>query len=233
LIRHSKSYLAKFSQVQQLSPVINAQVPSWLKNLPNRLTYLRILCIPVVVYLLICQGVDSSSILTFSTLFDTPIKKPSNLEIWAGIIFSLAALTDFLDGWIARKFQIETVLGKLLDPLADKLLVVSTMIILVEKHRLFGWIAVLIIVRDLAVNAIRLSALDEGILINSSIFGKLKTVFQDLGIIGLIVYGPFLFVPFHILGHLFIFAALFCSLASFAQYLSFYAKELKKQGKSH
>jgi CDP-diacylglycerol--glycerol-3-phosphate 3-phosphatidyltransferase len=223
--KESKNYLAPFSEDRATtsSPL---HVPMWLKKLPNRLTFLRILCIPFVVYLLIfCQDTPSFSFHINYLYKDFII--PSYLEIVAAIVFSLAAFTDFLDGWIARKFKIETVLGKLLDPLADKLLVVSTMIILVEKHRLFGWIAVLIIVRDLAANAIRLSALDEGIFIESSIFGKMKTLFQDLGIIGLIVYGPLLYIPFHLLGHIFIILSLICSIVSFIEYLRFYAKALK------
>ncbi|BBH51903.1 CDP-diacylglycerol--glycerol-3-phosphate 3-phosphatidyltransferase [Fluviispira sanaruensis] len=199
-------------------------LPNWLKKLPNRLTYLRILCIPIVVYLMSMGEVAPSA----SHFFIIQPITPSASDIAAAIVFSIAAITDFFDGWIARKFRVETVLGKLLDPLADKLLVVSAMIILVEKHRMDGVIAVIIIVRDLGINAIRLSAIDEGIQIPSNFIGKTKTTFQDIGIVGLTVCGPLLFIPFHYIGQAFILLALAASVLSAGQYLFNYAMQLKK-----
>ena len=97
-------------------------------RLPNQLTWLRIACIPVVVILLlegapVLPGADAK--------FEI-----QNVDILAAIVFGLAALTDFFDGWLARRFGAQSLLGKLLDPLADKLLVVASMIILVEKHKI-------------------------------------------------------------------------------------------------
>jgi CDP-diacylglycerol--glycerol-3-phosphate 3-phosphatidyltransferase len=202
----------------------NKNLPNWLKKLPNRLTFLRIMCIPVVVYLMSLGEVASESG-HFGII--NPIKNPSMTDIAAAIVFAVAAITDFFDGWIARKFNVETVLGKLLDPLADKLLVVSAMVILVEKHRMDGLIAVIIIVRDLGINAIRLAAIEDGIQIPSSFIGKTKTTFQDLGIIGLTICGTLWFVPFHYIGQFFIMLALAASLISGIQYLYDYAKQLK------
>ncbi|KAB8039220.1 CDP-diacylglycerol--glycerol-3-phosphate 3-phosphatidyltransferase [Silvanigrella paludirubra] len=202
----------------------NKNLPNWLKKLPNRLTFLRIMCIPVVVYLMSLGEVASESG-HFGII--NPIKNPSMTDIAAAIVFAVAAITDFFDGWIARKFNVETVLGKLLDPLADKLLVVSAMVILVEKHRMDGLIAVIIIVRDLGINAIRLAAIEDGIQIPSSFIGKTKTTFQDLGIIGLTICGTLWFIPFHYIGQFFIMLALAASLISGIQYLYDYAKQLK------
>jgi len=202
----------------------NKNLPNWLKKLPNRLTFLRIMCIPVVVYLMSLGEVASESG-HFGII--NPIENPSMTDIAAAIVFAVAAITDFFDGWIARKFNVETVLGKLLDPLADKLLVVSAMVILVEKHRMDGLIAVIIIVRDLGINAIRLAAIEDGIQIPSSFIGKTKTTFQDLGIIGLTICGTLWFVPFHYIGQFFIMLALAASLISGIQYLYDYAKQLK------
>lgn len=199
--------------------------PLWLSKLPNRLTWLRILCIPFVVCLLLYSRPAQDPPYFFAIIPQTP----STVDIIAAIIFALAALTDFLDGWIARKFKLETVLGKLLDPLADKLLIVSSLIILVEKHRLLGWVAVLIIVRDLGINAIRLSAIDENIHIPSNVVGKFKTTLLDIGIIGLIIHGPLLSIPFHLIGIISIFLALLASIVSAFQYLWFYAYELNKR----
>ena len=198
-------------------------ISPWLRKLPNRLTFLRILCIPVVVYLMTYGDIAEET----WRFWDVKPISPSQTDILAAIVFAVAAMTDFFDGLIARKFQIETMLGKLLDPLADKLLVVSAMIILVEKHRMEGWIAVIIIVRDLGINAIRLAALDEGIHIQSNFIGKTKTTFLDIGIVGLIIYGNIGKIPFHYIGHVFIVLALAVSLISAAQYLRDYALQLK------
>jgi len=197
----------------------------WLKKLPNRLTILRMLCIPIVIYLLTFSESSQEAWLFWKT---QPLT-PTTLDIIAASLFGFAALTDVFDGYIARKFNIETVLGKLLDPLADKLLVVSTMVLLVENHRLNGVLAVVLIVRDLGINAIRLAAHEDGIHIDSSWLGKIKTVFLDIGIAGLIVNGWLLKIPFHILGPLFIYLALIASIISAIQYLFEYSACLKKQ----
>ncbi len=199
------------------------KISPWLEKLPNRLTFLRILCIPIVVYLMTYGDI---AIETWQFWDVKPIS-PSSTDIFAAIVFFLAAATDFFDGLIARRFHIETMLGKLLDPLADKLLVVSAMIILVEKHRMEGWIAVILIVRDLGINAIRLAAHEDGINIPSNFIGKTKTAFLDVGIIGLIVYGNIWKIPFHYLGHVSIACALAVSLISAGQYLFSYAAQLK------
>ena len=196
-------------------------VAPWLRRLPNQLTYLRIFCIPAVVLLML----DGAPI-----VHGTPHVITST-DVLAAIVFALAALTDFFDGFIARRFGVETVLGKLLDPLADKLLVVSALIILVEKHRLEGWIAVLLIVRDLGINAIRLSAMEENIMISSSWIGKTKTAFLDVGITALAIYGTVgslaVGFSFGLLGKVCMWAALVASLVSAAEYLFGYARKLR------
>ena len=194
-------------------------VAPWIKRLPNQLTWLRICAIPIVVFLM-HQGPVYDPNVPFQVV---------ESDIWAAAVFGLAAITDFLDGWLARKFDVETVLGKLLDPLADKLLVVSALVILVDKHRLEGWIAVLLIVRDLGINAIRLAALEDNIHINSSWLGKTKTAFLGFGIAGLAVNGPLLeVIPMLDIGRFCIYAALFASVWSAIEYLYGYEKEIKK-----
>jgi CDP-diacylglycerol--glycerol-3-phosphate 3-phosphatidyltransferase len=153
-----------------------------------------------------------------------------NVDILAAIVFGLAALTDFFDGWLARRFGAQSLLGKLLDPLADKLLVVASMIILVEKQRLAGWIAVVLIVRDLGINAIRLAAMDEKIMIESSQLGKVKTFFLDLGIAGLMVHGTLWYIPWLLIGQISIGVAVASSLISAGLYLFAYAAALRTRG---
>lgn len=196
----------------------------WLQKLPNRLTFLRILCIPVVIYFLTFSAPGEEKLLFWQTV---PLV-PSTCDIIAAILFGVAACTDILDGYFARKFNIETTLGKLLDPLADKLLVVSVMVLLVESHRLNGVIAVILIVRDLGINAIRLAAHEDGMHLGSNWIGKIKTVFLDIGIAGLIVNGWFFHLPFHLLGPFFIYLALVASIVSAVQYLYQYGKHLRR-----
>jgi CDP-diacylglycerol--glycerol-3-phosphate 3-phosphatidyltransferase len=197
---------------------MNPTVSLWIRRLPNQLTVLRILCIPAVV-ILTNQGAEVSAIgdtIAFSWT-----------DFAAALIFSIAAFTDFLDGWIARKFSVETLFGKLLDPLADKLLVVSSLVILVEKHRLAGWMAVILIVRDLGINALRLAAHEDNILISSSWLGKTKTFFLDVGIVGLTFSYQWGFFSFAFWGLVSMWCALVVSLWSAGEYIWDYAAKLK------
>lgn len=136
-------------------------------NLPNRLTLLRILMVPVLLTII-------------------SLRLPLGDYIAAGV-FVLAACTDGLDGYIARKNKQVTQLGKLLDPLADKLLISAALIVLVELGRLSGWVAVIIIGREFAVTGIRSLASLEGVVIAASKLGKWKTVTQIVAIVALLL----------------------------------------------
>ncbi|MDD3403428.1 MAG: CDP-diacylglycerol--glycerol-3-phosphate 3-phosphatidyltransferase [Hespellia sp.] len=138
-------------------------------NLPNKLTVLRVLMIPFFVLFML-----------------TDIGGPANKWI-AAAIFIVASLTDMLDGKIARKYNLVTNFGKFMDPLADKLLVSSAMICLIQMGRLSAWIVIIIISREFIISGFRLVASDSGIVIAASYWGKFKTVFQMLMIIVLIV----------------------------------------------
>ena len=139
-------------------------------NLPNSLTLLRILAVPVVVVAL---------------LGETP-----NGDTLAAIVFALAALTDGLDGYIARSRGNVTTFGKLMDPLADKLLIVAALVSLVSLDRLAAWVAMVIIARELAVTGLRLIAVERGVVIAASPLGKLKTALQVAAIFALIAFDP-------------------------------------------
>jgi CDP-diacylglycerol--glycerol-3-phosphate 3-phosphatidyltransferase len=136
-------------------------------NLPNALTALRILAIPVLVVALVDE---------------TP-----NGDTFAAIVFALAALTDGLDGYIARRRQQVTTFGKLMDPLADKLLVVAALISLVSLDRIAAWVAMVIIARELAVTGLRAVAAERGVVISASPLGKAKTLLQVAAIFALIL----------------------------------------------
>jgi CDP-diacylglycerol---glycerol-3-phosphate 3-phosphatidyltransferase len=139
-------------------------------NLPNTLTVLRILLVPVVVVAL---------------LDETP-----NGDAIAAGVFALAAFTDSLDGYIARQRNAVTTFGKLMDPIADKLLIAAALIALVSLDRLAGWIAMVIIAREFAVTGLRLVAAERGVVIQASWLGKAKTVLQVAAIICLIAVNP-------------------------------------------
>ena len=130
-------------------------------NLPNTLTLLRIFLVPVVVVAL---------------LDETP-----NGDLIAAGVFALAALTDGLDGYIARSRGDITTFGKLMDPLADKLLVTAALVSLVSLGRLEAWIAMVIIAREFAVTGLRGVAAEQGVVIQASQLGKAKTVLQVVG----------------------------------------------------
>lgn len=137
-------------------------------NLPNKLTIFRVILIPFFVVFLLVPITD----------YDNYI---------AVAIFIIASLTDLLDGKIARKYNLVTDFGKFMDPLADKLLVCSAMICLVEKGQLASWIVVIIISREFIISGFRLVAADNGVVIAASYWGKFKTTFQMLMIIALIL----------------------------------------------
>jgi CDP-diacylglycerol---glycerol-3-phosphate 3-phosphatidyltransferase len=144
-------------------------------NLPNVLTVLRIMLVPVLVVAL---------------LGNTP-----SGDVLAAVVFALASLTDFVDGYLARARGSITTFGKLMDPLADKLLIVGALLALVSLHRLEGWVAMVIIARELAVTVLRMSATQQGVVIQASMFGKVKTCVQIAAILAVIaVHGSPLWV---------------------------------------
>jgi CDP-diacylglycerol--glycerol-3-phosphate 3-phosphatidyltransferase len=135
-------------------------------NLPNFLTVLRIMLVPALVVAL---------------LGNTPAG-----DVLAATVFALASLTDFVDGYLARAREQITTFGKLMDPLADKLLIIAALISLVSLHRLAAWIAMVIITRELAVTVLRLGATQAGVVMAASPFGKAKTCLQIAAILAVI-----------------------------------------------
>ena len=137
-------------------------------NLPNKLTVFRILCIPVFVIFLLADGITYNNYIAVA-------------------IFILASLTDFLDGKIARKYNLVTNFGKFMDPLADKLLVSSALICMIEMGMLPAWIVIIIISREFIITGFRLIAAEGGLVIAASWWGKIKTVTQMIMIILLLL----------------------------------------------
>jgi len=150
-------------------------------NLPNVLTVLRIMLVPVVVVALL--GNTSAG------------------DVLAAVVFALASLTDFVDGRLARARGSITTFGKLMDPLADKLLIIAALLSLVSLNRLEAWVAMVIITRELAVTVLRLGATQAGVVIAASMFGKVKTCMQIAAILAVIaVHGEPLWVSLLLYG---------------------------------
>jgi CDP-diacylglycerol---glycerol-3-phosphate 3-phosphatidyltransferase len=139
-------------------------------NVPNALTMLRILAVPVIVVAL---------------LGETP-----HGDVIAAAVFALAALTDTLDGYIARRRRSVTTFGKLMDPLADKLLIVAALVALVSLGRVAAWVAMVIIAREVAVTGLRGVAAEKGVVMAASWLGKLKTILQVVAVFALIIWVP-------------------------------------------
>ncbi|MFK5926028.1 MAG: CDP-diacylglycerol--glycerol-3-phosphate 3-phosphatidyltransferase [Desulfuromusa sp.] len=139
-----------------------------LMNLPNILTLSRIAAVPLIVILLLFESKQNC--------------------LWAAIIFTAASMTDWLDGYLARKWGIVTILGKFLDPLADKLIVMAALIMLIPLDRVPAWTVFVILARELIVSGIRSIASAEGIIIAASDLGKYKTIFQMVAIVGLLLH---------------------------------------------
>lgn len=167
-------------------------------NLPNKLTILRVIMIPFfVVCLLLNRGIPT--------------------QIGALVIFAAASFTDYLDGHIARKHNLVTNFGKFMDPLADKLLVCSAMICLIELDKLPAWVVIIIIAREFIISGFRLVASDNGVVIAASYWGKSKTVSQMFMIMFLII-SPKGQVFFWI-GQILIYLALLLTVISLVDYI--------------
>lgn len=178
-------------------------------NLPNKLTVLRIIMVPFFVLFML-----------------TDIGGSANKWI-ALAIFVVASLTDMLDGKIARKYNLVTNFGKFMDPLADKLLVCSAMICLIESGQLAAWIVIIIIAREFIISGFRLVASDNGIVIAASYWGKFKTVFQMAMVIVLIMD---LGGVFDLIGQILIWVALALTIISLIDYVAKNSQVLTKGG---
>ncbi|HSQ01355.1 MAG TPA: CDP-diacylglycerol--glycerol-3-phosphate 3-phosphatidyltransferase [Candidatus Dormibacteraeota bacterium] len=184
-----------------MSPSSEAEGLIPLRHLPNLISILRILLVPVLVLLLL---------------------RPSRTgAVLAALTFFLACWSDFLDGYLARRYGITSRLGKLLDPLADKLIVMAALVMLAAMSRtprVPGWVVVLIVGRELAVTGLRAMATSEGIVLAAEELGKYKTIFQMLALHGLLLHYTFFGIDFFAGGMYFLWPSLVLSLWSGVDY---------------
>jgi CDP-diacylglycerol--glycerol-3-phosphate 3-phosphatidyltransferase len=165
--------------------ILNPKAKIKVLNLPNTLSLVRVFLAPLVLLFLSLRGSAAVPYLT-----DLVGGNLSWGDLLAGSVFIVAAITDSLDGYIARKHKLVTTLGKFIDPLADKVLVIAAMVALVELQRIPAWIVVVIITREFVVTGLRLVASAEGVVIAASRGGKIKTVFQIVAVSLLILRLP-------------------------------------------
>lgn len=178
-------------------------------NLPNQLTISRIALVPVIVVLLMFPGKWTCFV--------------------AGLLFAVAGFTDLVDGYLARKGNQITSLGKFLDPLADKVLVSSILVMLVQLGWVPGWVAILIICRDVMVTGLRAIASDEGVVIPADQYGKVKTVLQLVALEPLILHYSWFGIPLHTIGLILLYISLVMTVFSGCNYfLRFYKDWLSK-----
>ncbi len=181
--------------------------PIW--NLPNILTLLRIAAIPVL-----------------AVVLTSPSRSAG---FWAAAIFALASITDWLDGYLARRMGVVTVFGKFLDPIADKLIVMAALIMILPFGRVPAWMVLVILGREIIITGLRGVASTEGIVIAASDLGKFKTIFQIVAILGLLLHydyhwffsidHPYLYVNMHHVGMFYLWIATVITIWSGVDYL--------------
>jgi CDP-diacylglycerol---glycerol-3-phosphate 3-phosphatidyltransferase len=178
-------------------------------NLPNILTLMRIAAIPVLAYML-----------------TSPSKSAGFM---AALLFAAASVTDWLDGYLARRMGIVTVFGKFLDPIADKLIVMAALIMILPFGRVPAWMVLVILGREIIITGLRGIASTEGIVIPASDLGKFKTIFQIVAILGLLLHydyrwffsvdHPYLYVNMHNVGMFYLWIATIITIWSGVDYL--------------
>ena len=174
-------------------------------NLPNQLTLSRIIMVPVILVLL-SFGKEWSCLL-------------------AGALFAVASFTDLMDGYLARRGNQVTNLGKLLDPLADKVLITSVLIMLVHLGWVNVWIALVIICRDIMVTGLRAVAADSGVVIAADTYGKIKTALQVMALFPLILHYSWLGLPLETIGQFLLYIALGLTVFSGINYFVVFFRE--------
>lgn len=163
-------------------------------NLPNKLTIARVICVPIFVVLYYLD-----------------------LNLWACIVFVIASITDMLDGRIARSRNLVTNFGKIMDPLADKVLVYAAFCLFIEKGVMPGWMLIIILAREFAVSGMRTVAASQGTVVAAGMTGKIKTVLQMFAVIFLLL-APYA-KALDIIGKVLLWASLIMTIVSGAEYI--------------
>jgi len=186
-------------------------------NLPNLLTMLRIALIPLVLWLLV-EGTPQSN-------------------FWAAMVYAVSAITDFIDGWLARRMGLTSLLGKFLDPLADKLLVMASLVAMTAMARVPAWAVILILARELSITSLRVIAMSEGVALAAGRAGKEKAALQMVAILMLILHRRFdldfgfveVNCDFHWVGLCLLYLSLLFAITSAGEYVKLFVDALEQK----
>ncbi len=178
-------------------------------TLATKITLLRIFLVPLVVVLLYFES-------------------PTNCLL-AALAFAAAGVTDWMDGWVARRQHMVTNLGKFLDPLADKLLICAVLIMLVNLDWAPAWVVIVIVSRELVITGLRTIAIDEGIVMAADRYGKLKTVLQIAAILPLTIHYPILGINMHVVGTVVLYLSMIMAIYSCCNYFVYFYREFTKK----
>jgi CDP-diacylglycerol--glycerol-3-phosphate 3-phosphatidyltransferase len=197
---------------------MSRSTPGQILNLPNLITMGRIAAIPLLCFLLLSPDRENG--------------------FWAAALFAVASVTDWLDGYLARRMGIVTVFGKFLDPIADKLIVMAALIMILPFERVPAWMVLVILGREMIITGLRGIASTEGIVIPASNLGKFKTIFQLVAIIGLLLHydyhwffsidHPLLVVNMHHVGMFYLWIATVITIWSGVDYLYKFIRVIAK-----
>ena len=185
-------------------------------HLPNLITIGRLTSVPILLVLMLF--LDDSS---------PDVKFNMTLSVACAILFAIAMSTDVLDGYLARKYEKTSVFGKLVDPLADKMLFIAAMIMMIQIGRIPAWLVTIFFIREVAVTALRGIAANEGVIISASNWGKYKAAFGSSATVGLLLHYPFWGIHWHLIGWLLMIPALIFSIASGIQYAWRFFREME------
>ncbi|MBX7149725.1 CDP-diacylglycerol--glycerol-3-phosphate 3-phosphatidyltransferase [bacterium] len=190
-------------------------------SLPNLLTYFRIVVIPVLMVMMMVQG-DHRTLLFNQWM-----------GFFSALLFILAGITDVIDGHLARKYGQVSIIGKFLDPMADKLIMMAVMVLMIPMGRLPAWLVVLLLFRETLITGLRSVAAGEGIIIDADKLGKKKTICFNIGLSALLIYYPlpYLHTSAYTVGWFAMILGSVLSLISGYFYMSRFFKEMSQKNK--
>lgn len=195
-----------------------APLPVFL-NLPNWITIARLMAAPILLVLM-----------SFLDDAGGHLKTNRALSFASALLFTAAMCTDLVDGYLARRRQATSTFGKFVDPLADKMLFLVAMIMMIPQGRIPAWLVAIFFIREVAVTALRGIAIDWGIVIAASEWGKYKSAFVSVATVGLLFHYPFFDIQWRLMAWIFIAPALFFSVASGLHYSIGFFREASRRG---
>ncbi|MBX9766236.1 MAG: CDP-diacylglycerol--glycerol-3-phosphate 3-phosphatidyltransferase [Bdellovibrionales bacterium] len=190
---------------------MNQVLPAWKRNLPNQITWLRVILVPFIVVALSQGTIEGGYV--------------------AAAIFIIGSISDYFDGSLARKWGVVSSFGKFMDPIADKILVTSTLVMLIPSGRLDVYMVLILLARDTLISGLRSVAASENVIIPAGVLGKWKTAIQMVAIPAVLIHEPLLGVPVGRIGYWILWVSVGLSVISGVDYIWDYMKAVAKRMK--